>query len=75
MIVEKQGFVFKASLQHVHDTDCFEAVFHVIAEDKFKARQILDEWLSKPEQTGYKYSCCVGVVQEASKFILIKENL
>ena len=73
MIVEKQCFVFKASLQHIHDTDCFEVIFRVMAEDKFKARKILDEWLAKPEQTGYKYSCCVGIVSEASIYVLTKE--
>ncbi len=74
MIVEKQCFVFKTSLRHVHDNDCFTVTFHVVAEDKYKARQILDEWLAKPEQTGYKYSCCVGVVPEASQYILVQEN-
>lgn len=33
----------------------------VLAEDQFKARKMLEEWLSKPEQTGWKYKKWLGI--------------
>ena len=49
-------------------------MFNILAEDRFEARDLLDKWLSYPAQTGYKYSRCVGIVPEASKFVLINQD-
>lgn len=62
-LVEKNIFCFKATLKHVDKDSTFVARFNVLAEDKHKAQSILEEWLSVPARTGYKFECCVGIIQ------------
>lgn len=71
-VKERSAYCFKASLKHIHDDETFEVPFEVIAEDAYKARTMLEEWLKTPSQTGYKYECCVGIIPDASKMVLIE---
>lgn len=73
-IKEQDAYCFKVSLKHIHDDETFEASFEVVAENRYKARAMLEEWLKTPERTGYKYECCVGIIPEASKMVLIEVN-
>ena len=72
-IVEKAVYCFKASLQYIDRNDCFEVRFKVLAEDIYKAQTILEEWLKNPKQTGFKFSCCVGIERESSEYIICKQ--
>lgn len=74
VLKEKDVYCFKASLKHVNDDDCFVVSFHVLAEDIFHAQTILEEWLKKPEQTGYRFECCVGITREASHRLIVAEE-
>ncbi len=46
----------------------------VLAEDQFKARKMLEEWLSKPEQTGWKYKKWLGITLIPNDLVILKET-
>lgn len=71
---EKDIYCFKAKLKRIHDDECFVVPFNVLAEDKYKAQTILEEWLSNPKQTGYKFECCVGIIPEPSNRVIVSEE-
>lgn len=75
MLKEKQAYCFKATLQHEMQLSTFDVRFMVMADDRFKARAMLDEWLKNPEQTGYKFKCCVGVAEEANHWVIVDEGM
>lgn len=70
-IKEENVYCFIASLERTNGNSCFDVPFKVLAEDLFKAQTILEEWLKKPEQTGYKFSRCIGITRKASERILV----
>ena len=72
-VIEKDVFCFKASLQHVGKETTFEVPFQVVASDKFEAKSILEQWLSNPAQTGYRYDQLVGLIHEPSTRVLVAE--
>lgn len=53
--------------------DYYTVHFQILAEDCYKARNILEKWLSKPEQTGWKYKTWVGITPMASDSIIIDD--
>lgn len=71
-IEEMDIFCFRAVLERVDGKGEFIIPFEVLAGDKFKAQTILENWLKNPEQTGYKFTRCVGITREASKRLLVK---
>lgn len=73
-IKERSAYCFKASLKYIHNDETFEVPFEVIADDRYKAKTMLEEWLKTPSQTGYKYECCVGIIPDASKMVLIEDE-
>lgn len=73
-IIEKTIYCFVAKLKYVGKDDCFLVPFKVSAEDRCKAQFILEEWLSEPKQTGFKYEVCVGIIQKPSEsMVTIKQ--
>jgi hypothetical protein len=74
MLKEKPVYHFKAYLKHVNQDSTFEVRFAVMADYKFEARAMLDEWLKCPEQTGYKFECCVGVVEEMGSYVIVDDK-
>ena len=71
---------FKVELEYLdkyksnHKTDCYYVQFQVLAEDKFEAKEMLEEWLSEPEQTGWQYKSVISITHIASSSIIVKEN-
>ena len=74
MVIEKQAYVFLANLrksENIHDT--MEWEFEVFTDCPFKAKDMLKEWLSHPEQTGINYVECVRITPYKTKSILTAE--
>lgn len=71
-IEEMNIFCFRAVLGKVDGKGEFIVPFKVLSEDKYKAQSILEDWLKNPEQTGYKFTCCEGLVREPSERVLAK---
>lgn len=69
---EMNIFCFRAVLGKVDGKGEFIVPFKVLSEDKYKAQSILEDWLKNPEQTGYKFTCCEGLVREPSERVLAK---
>ena len=75
LLTEKDVYNFTAHLKHVDDDECFDVAFRVLAEDVYQAKTILKEWLETPEQTGYRYDCCVGITAEPSNRVIVAEEV
>ena len=48
--------------------------FQVLAENQYVAKTILEEYLKKPEQTGWRYEACVNLMPMPTKQIIIDTN-
>lgn len=75
---EAMVYCFNAKLEYLDEYksekgDCFIVPFNVLAKDWYEAKQLLEEWLSKPEQTGYKFKQCVGLIPQPSVTVIVKE--
>lgn len=76
---EKCIYCFEAKLEYLDEYketkgDCFIVPFQVLAEDQYKAEDILLEWLSNPKQTGYKFKECVGLIPKPSNAIIMLDK-
>jgi len=71
---EKDIFCFKAKLKYIDNDEYFIVPFKVLAEDRYKAQAILEEWLKTPQQTGYRFDCCVGIIVEPSNRVIVVED-
>lgn len=54
-----------------HEFDYYCAPFQVLADDIFEAQRILEDWLSDPKQTGWKYKTWVGITPLPTNSIII----
>lgn len=79
-IVELTTYNFEAKLEYLDEykekdgSSCFRVPFQVLAEDRFKAQEILEKWLSNPSQTGYKFKKCVGIRLKPANSVLIQND-
>ena len=54
-----------------HESNYYCVPFQVLADDKFEAQRILEDWLSNSEQTGWRYKTWVGITPLPTKSIII----
>lgn len=57
-----------------HESTYYNVQFQVLAENLFNAQSILEKWLEKPEQTGWKYKSWLGIRPMPSGLIIVDEN-
>lgn len=58
-----------------HEPNYYCVPFQVLANDGFEAQRILEEWLSKPLQTGFKYKTWVDITPLPTNSIIIDSKL
>lgn len=76
---EVNVYCFEAKLEYLDEYkeekgEYFTVPYQVLAEDRHKARGMLEGWLSVPEQTGYKFKQCVGLLPQASKTLIVLDE-
>lgn len=71
MIEQFTTYCFEAKLKYIDKDEYYIVPFQILAEDGYKARSMLWEYLENPEQTGYKYETCVHLQPMPSNQILI----
>lgn len=70
---------FKVKLEYLdeykpnHDKHYYTVDFQVLADDFYKAQRLLEAWLEKPEQTGWKYKTWLGIRPMPSSLIIVEE--
>lgn len=77
-VIELTTYNFNVKLEYLDEckiektSDYYCVPFQVLAKDGFEAQRILEEWLSNPSQTGYKYKTWVGIRPLPSNSVLYK---
>lgn len=79
-ITELTTYNFSVKLEYLDEykkensDNCYCVPFQVLAKDGFEAQRILEEWLSNPSQTGYKYKTWVGISPLPSNSVLLRNK-
>lgn len=68
---ELSVYCMKARLKYIGKDEYYDVPYTVLAEDCYAACSKLEEWLSNPKQTGWKYEECVGIIYEPSSSVLV----
>ena len=69
-------YCFEVKLEYLDEYkeekgDNYTVPFKVMAENSYKARTMLEEWLSNPKQTGYKFKQWVGITPMPSDLVIV----
>ena len=67
-------FCFEAKLKYIDRDEYYIVPFRVLAVNRYRAEAQLWDFLSNPEQTGYKYEECVGLVKQPTSIILMDKT-
>ena len=68
---EMSVYCIKARLKYIGKDKYYDIPYTILAKDLYSAHSKLEEWLSNPSQTGWKYEECVGIIYEPSSSVLV----
>ena len=69
------GFIAKLHKADSENPKSYYIVpFKVAAETHDQAKEQLEEYLKKPEQTGFKYEKCLELIDSSADIILIPDS-
>lgn len=74
MIKRHTTYCFEAKMKEIGKDTYYFVPFQVLAENQYVAKTILEEYLKKPEQTGWRYEVCVNLMPMPTKQIIIDTN-